>query len=194
MNLLLATRNPHKTAELQAMLGPDWRLTDLSSLPGLPEVEETGTSFEENAILKAVAISRHLPETLVLADDSGLEVDALGGAPGVRSARYAGAHGNDHANNQKLLADMAGQENRRARFRCLIALARDGELLGTFPGAVEGTLLRQPQGRGGFGYDPLFAPRGHGGKTFAQLDPEVKNTLSHRRRALEAALPALLEE
>jgi len=181
--LLVATRNRHKTEEIAAMLGDRFRVRDLSAVSGAPEVEETGTTFLENARLKALGISA-VVSGLVLADDSGLEVDALGGAPGVYSARYAGEDGNDTANNAKLMLDMDGVENRTARFRCVMVLSHGDDVLGEFDGSVEGRIADAARGGGGFGYDPFFVPDGHN-ETFAELGAEVKNTLSHRARALE---------
>lgn len=184
--LLVSTRNAHKVAEIRAILGEGFDVVDLATLPHMPEVEETGETFEENAALKAVAASQ-LFDGWVIADDSGLEVDALGGAPGVRSARYAGEPSNDTANNTLLLANLTGVRGkaRSARFRCVIVLARNGRKLAAFSGTIEGTINNAPRGDGGFGYDPLFIPEGHC-ETFAQLPPETKNQLSHRARALAA--------
>jgi XTP/dITP diphosphohydrolase len=196
MQLIIATRNAHKTREIQRILGPAFTVSDLSAHPKIPEVRETGKSFEENAILKAVGASGHLPGFIV-ADDSGLEVDALGGAPGIFSARYAGENATDKENIEKLLGELAqnraDETNRSARFRCVIALARQGKLLGTFEGIVEGTIVERASGSHGFGYDPLFVPRGFEA-TFAELPAEVKNTISHRAKAirgLTAKLAAL---
>lgn len=182
--LLVSTRNAHKIAEIRAILGPDFAVSDLSILPEMPEVEETGTTFEENATLKAVAASL-LFEGWVIADDSGLEVDALGGAPGVYSARYAGPQAVDADNNALLLKNLDGVRGRErsARFRCVIVLARAGRKLAAFAGEVEGVIVNQHKGGGGFGYDPLFVPEGYC-ETFGQLPAEVKNSLSHRARAL----------
>lgn len=180
--LLVSTRNLHKVAEIRAILGPTFLVHDLSAIPGFPDVEEAGATFEENATLKAVAASLHF-EGWVIADDSGLEVDALAGDPGVRSARYAGEPSNDQANNSLLLANLLPHSRRSARFRCVIALARNGRKLAAFPGTIEGTILTAPQGTAGFGYDPLFVPTGFT-QTFAELPPETKNTLSHRAQAL----------
>lgn len=165
------------------MLGSNYDVSDLSSHPELPSVEETGTTFLENATLKAVQISEQVPG-LVLSDDSGLEVDALDGAPGVYSARYAGDDGNDAANNSKLLKALDGIDQRSARFRCVMVLAKDGKVLAHFDGAVEGNIIHQLQGSEGFGYDPLFVPQGFD-QSFAELGEEVKNGLSHRARAME---------
>ena len=180
--LVIATRNAHKTQEIREMLGDRYRVLDVNDFPNLPGVEETGTTFLENATLKAVAISRHVTG-LVLSDDSGLEVDALGGAPGVWSSSYGGEEGNHPKNNARLLAEMAGKDDRTARFRCTMVLAEDGHVLADFSGTVEGRILESPYGAGGFGYDPLFAPEGYD-QTFAELGAEVKNALSHRGRAL----------
>jgi XTP/dITP diphosphohydrolase len=182
--VLVSTRNAHKLVEIRQILGPSFELLDLSSVPALGEVEETGTTFEENAALKALAASAHF-DGWVLADDSGLEVDALGGAPGVYSARFSGEGATDASNRALLLEKLAtvpaGQ--RSARFSCVIALARGGEVLAHFSGAVEGVIIQSEQGAGGFGYDPLFVPEGFG-ETFAELGAETKNRLSHRGRAL----------
>lgn len=184
--LLIATRNRHKTAELAALLANRFSVEDLTTAPGLPEVEETGATFAENAALKAVEISRALPDRLVMADDSGLEVDALGGAPGVISARYSGEGATDAKNLALLLKNMTGQTDRAARFRCVIALARGGELLASFDGTCEGTLTDKAHGSEGFGYDPIFRPEGET-RTFAELSAGEKNAISHRARALAKA-------
>lgn len=184
--LVIATRNAHKTQEIREMIGNRFRVLDVNDFPDLPAVEETGSTFLENAALKALAISREVTG-LILSDDSGLEVDALGGAPGVWSSSYGGEEGNHAKNNARLMAEMAGKENRRARFRCTMVLAQDGELLADFSGSVEGCILEAPYGAGGFGYDPLFAPEGHE-RSFAELGPAVKNALSHRGRALEQVI------
>lgn len=183
--LLLATRNAHKTREFSEILGPAFTVRDLTEST-LPAVEETGLSFEENAVLKALATSRVTPE-LVIADDSGLEVEALNGAPGIYSARYAGELSSDQENVEKLLATLRSVDplatNRGARFCCAIALAREGKLLRVFHGAVDGTIIDPPRGQRGFGYDPVFAPLGYN-ETFAELGDDVKNCLSHRAAAI----------
>lgn len=181
--LVIATRNAHKTQEIREMIGDRFEVRDVNDFPGLPAVEETGTTFLENATLKAVAISREVAGK-VLSDDSGLEVDVLGGAPGVWSSSYGGEEGNHPKNKARLLAEMAGKEDRAARFRCTMVLAEGGRVLADFSGTVEGRILEAPYGAGGFGYDPLFAPEGHE-KSFAELGAAVKNALSHRGRALE---------
>lgn len=198
--LLLATRNANKTREFRELLGKDFDVHDLSFFDEMAIPKESGRTFEENAILKAVAASqdrrvqdRHL---LVVADDSGLEVDALGGAPGILSARYAGETASDKENIEKLLSELARRnaplDQRSARFRCVIALARESELLGKFEGVVEGLIVDLPRGSLGFGYDPIFVPNGFD-KTFGELPIELKNRISHRARAIRAfraGLPA----
>jgi XTP/dITP diphosphohydrolase len=183
----VATRNPHKTRELWQILGSDFTVRDLRAHSEISEIAETGTSFEKNAKLKALAVSRKLPG-LVIADDSGLEVDALGGAPGIYSARYAGANATNKERIDKLLEELARidakKEKRSARFRCVLALARNGDVLGTFEGIVEGQIADRPRGSHGFGYDPIFVPNGFQ-QTFGQLGSTEKNQLSHRARALE---------
>ncbi len=176
------------------MLGRDFALDDLSAHPEIAEVVEDGTTFAENAQLKAVAISRQLPG-LALADDSGLEVDSLGGAPGIYSARYAGAAANSANNRGKLLAALDALRpaaSRRARFRCVLALARDGVTIATFAGTVEGMIVRQERGDAGFGYDPLFVADGFE-RTFAELAAADKNRISHRAVAV-AKLRAFLAQ
>ncbi|SRR5436190_6198300 len=187
MQLIVATRNPHKTREIQRILGPDFAVSDLSMHPEIPEPVESGNTLEENALLKAAAASRQLPG-LVIADDSGLEVHALGGAPGIHSARYAGANARDNEKIDKLLSELGKigvKSNQRvARFRCVLALARGGEILGTFEGVVEGRITDQARGSNGFGYDPIFLPTG-AGQTFGEFAPAEKDRSSHRARALE---------
>ena len=190
--LLVATKNAHKTAEIRAILGDGWEITDLTAHPARPSPEETGATFEENARIKAEAASLVFPG-FVLSDDSGLEVDALGGAPGVHSARYAGAHGDDAANRATLrraLAACGAPEPWVARFRCAMAIAESGRTLATFDGRVEGRVIAEERGTGGFGYDALFIPAGHR-ETFGELPSDVKNTLSHRARALAKAAATL---
>ena len=189
--LLIATRNVHKTREIGQMLGSGWDVRDLASLPHAPKIEETGATFEENAALKALAISR-IFTGLVLADDSGLEVDALGGAPGVHSARFAGPNANDAENRFLLIHRLRnlGGEEFPARFRCVMVLASQGELLGSFGGIVKGKVLLEERGESGFGYDAIFVPQGYT-ETFGELQPEIKNSLSHRGRALAKVLEFL---
>ena len=182
--LLVSTRNPHKLREIRTILGDPFEVSDLSILPTMHEVEETGSSFEENAELKAVAASQ-LFEGWVIADDSGLEVDALGGAPGVYSARYAGDAASDSENNTLLLKNLqeVPEQERRARFRCVIVLARAGRKLAAFSGVVEGLIASSARGVEGFGYDPLFMPDGFS-QTFGELPVATKNRLSHRALSL----------
>ena len=180
--LIVATGNTHKTEEIGAILGAEYEVSDLSLYPDLPSVEETGTTFLENATLKAVQISEQV-EGIVLSDDSGLEVDSLDGAPGVYSSRYAGEDGNDAANNSKLLTELQGVKDRTARFRCVMVLAKAGERLAYFDGAVEGRIIDRKKGCGGFGYDPLFMPEGYD-QSFAELGEAIKNSMSHRARAM----------
>jgi XTP/dITP diphosphohydrolase len=188
IELVVATRNRYKTREIQHILGPEFKVRDLGAHPDVPEIRESGTSFEENAKLKAVAGSRQLP-ALVIGDDSGMEVEALGGAPGIYSARYAGANATDRDKIDKLLRELervrATDNRRRARFRCVVALARDGDLLETFEGIVEGRIADKARGASGFGYDPIFIPVGFE-QTFGELATELKNTISHRAKAIRA--------
>ena len=189
MDLLLATGNTHKSREFQKLLGDDFQISDLSSLPALEMPEETGSTFEQNAVLKAVSVSK-VVDQLIVADDSGLEVHALGGAPGIYSARYAGEHARDFANIDKLLRKMKDVAKRSARFRCVIALAHSGDVVGTFEGLVEGEIVDPPRGTGGFGYDPVFQPTGFE-KTFAEMASESKNQISHRAKAITRLRKAL---
>ena len=167
------------------MLGTGVLVTDATEQAHLPEIEETGVTFEENSKLKAEGISRHV-SGIVLADDSGLEVDALGKEPGVYSARYAGPDCTDEANTALVLSKMKGfpDEVRTARFRCVLAVAENGQTLAVFAGAVEGILAHEVRGEGGFGYDPIFMPLGYE-ETFGELSSEIKHSMSHRSRALE---------
>lgn len=181
MTVYCATGNPGKLREFQ-LAAPDF---DVRRVPvSVPPPEEAGDSFEANAAEKAIAYGRHVSGYL-FADDSGLEVDALGGEPGVRSARYAGEQATDEANNALLLERLRGVGNRTARFVCVIALVRDGRLVKTFRGAVEGRILDAPRGSGGFGYDPLFYYEPFG-CTFGEAPIERKMTVSHRALALAA--------
>jgi XTP/dITP diphosphohydrolase len=189
MKLVVATRNPHKLAEIRRMLDvPGLELVGADDVPGLPDVEEDGATFAENAVKKAVTLAA-AAGCPALADDSGLEVDALGGAPGVLSARYAGEGQNDGANNRKLLAALDGVNDRTARFRCVIALADADGTCETVSGACEGRIVDAPRGTEGFGYDPLFLPAGHD-LTFGEMGAELKDRISHRAAALAAARDA----
>jgi XTP/dITP diphosphohydrolase len=183
--IVLATGNPGKIKECAAFLGPaGFTVLGLDALTDQTPVEETGDTFEANAKLKAEGYSLRTPH-LLLADDSGLEVDALGGGPGVLSARYGGPDLTDPERCTAVLAALAGtpDDKRTARFRCVLALAKAGRTLATFDGVVEGTILRAPRGANGFGYDPIFfhAPSGC---AFAELTREEKERVSHRGQAL----------
>ena len=187
--MLLASRNRHKADEIAAYLGSVFRLQTLDDVPGLPaELPETGRTLEENSAQKALYVWQ-CTHTDCLADDSGLEVYALGMRPGVDSAHYNGTR-SDAANLAKVLAELDSQPDRRARFRCVLTLCVGGTLH-QFDGTVEGMLTADPAGAQGFGYDPAFVPDGHT-RTFAQMTMEEKNALSHRARALEK-LKAFLE-
>jgi XTP/dITP diphosphohydrolase len=180
-----ATGNPGKLREFRLAAAQDGiQVESVPGLAGLPPCEETGTTFEANAILKAEYYGR-LTSGLLFADDSGLEVDALGGAPGVYSARFAGPDATDDANNQLLLERMCGARDRMARFVCVIALADGGRTIETFRGTVEGAILEEPRGPHGFGYDPLFYYPPFG-CSFGEAAPERKLTVSHRGAALSA--------
>lgn len=189
--LCLATRNRHKARELTHKLGVAWSVSILADYPHLPEVEETAETFLGNATLKAVEISRHV-SGLVLADDSGLEVDALQGAPGVWSARYAGLPSNDENNNRKLIQELerVGAKTPaqcRGRYHCVLAVAEAGRALKFFDGVCEGHITPHPLGNNGFGYDPYFIPDGYE-QTFGELADEIKAKISHRAQATEKFL------
>jgi len=189
MRLLVATRNRHKLAEIRAILAvPGVDLVGADEVAGLPGVEEDAETFEGNALKKARVLCA-ASGLWTLADDSGLEVEALDGAPGVRSARYAGPEADDGANNRKLLAALAGRPDRGARFRCVLALAAPDGRVWTVDGRCEGRIGTAAAGSGGFGYDPLFIPDGLT-RTFAKLPAATKNRISHRGAALAAAARA----
>lgn len=192
--IVLATRNAHKVGELRAILADLDIAVDLvgvTEYPDVPDVAETELSFAGNALLKAVAVAEAtgLP---AIADDSGICVDALNGMPGIFSARWAGKHGEDEANLELLLAQVADvpDEHRGAQFVCAAALAEPGGRRVVEEGRIEGTLLRARRGQGGFGYDPIFQPHGYAVST-AELSAEEKNRISHRRRAFAALAPHL---
>ena len=193
--VLLASRNAKKLAELQRIL-TDVTVLGLSDVRQFPEEPETGATFEENAIAKAEQAARETGE-ISLADDSGLAVDALNGMPGVLSARWSGTHGNDPANTSLLLAQIADvpDERRGAAFVCALALAVPGAPVTVVRGVWHGRIVREPLGRNGFGYDPVFVPvesdEAGDGRTSAELGALEKDALSHRGRALQAMLPAL---
>ncbi len=182
-----ATSNAGKLAEFRLAaerFGAGWRVEPLAGLDRLPACEETGASFEENAIRKALYYGPHAPG-LLFVDDSGLVVDALAGQPGVLSARWAGPGATDEANNRLLVEKLRGVEDRRARFVCVVALADRGRLVATFRRAVRGSILDQPRGSGGFGYDPLFFHPPYGA-TLAEVSAARKLEVSHRGLALKA--------
>ena len=190
MKIYCATGNPGKLREFR--LAGEVLNIDVEALPGLKSIaapEETEDTFEANAVLKAEYYSRFAPGPL-FADDSGLEVDALNGAPGVYSARYAGEHATDVANNELLLRNLENAENRTGRFVCAIALAENGKLIQTFRGTVEGEILRGAKGPGGFGYDPLFYYPPFK-STFGEVDDASKFEVSHRGNALRQLLTYL---
>jgi len=185
MKLLIATHNAHKLHEIRAMLTlPDLEIIGMDAYPDVPEVVEDGDTLKANAIKKAVEVA-NATGVLTMADDSGLEVDALNGDPGVYSARYAGEPSDDAANNCKLLAALEGVTNRTARFRCAIALVEPNGTPQTVDGCCEGKIGFKLEGENGFGYDPLFTPNGYE-NTFAQLGDTIKNRISHRACALGA--------
>jgi len=192
MKLVLATQNKGKVREMaEALAATGIEVASLESFPQVGEIEEDGTTFLENAIKKA-RVTAGLTSIITLADDSGLEVDYLGGAPGVYSARFAGAVKSDLANNEKLLSSLAGvpPEKRTARFQCVIAIAHPDGRLHTVQGTCEGIIAAEPVGDMGFGYDPLFYLPEYG-KTFAQLELPLKNRISHRGKALAQAIAYL---
>ncbi len=194
MKLYCATTNQGKLREfrlaIETLSAGKWITEPVEGFKQIPVYEETGATFEENAAGKAVYYSMHAPGPL-FADDSGLMVDALGGAPGVHSARYAGVHAGDEANNRLLLERLAGVTDRAARFVCVVALAERGKLLGTFRGVVEGRMLDAPRGTDGFGYDPLFFYPPFN-CTFAEIPGAKKQEVSHRGQALRAMVEFLL--
>ena len=186
--VVVATGNAHKVTEIEAILAPVMpgvSFYALGELGDFPEPVENGDTFTQNAIIKAQAACEEtgLP---AVADDSGLVVDALGGEPGIMSARWAGVHGDDARNNAKLMREMEGvaDEDRTARFHSSVVLVRPDGFVLCGEGDCEGTIGHEPRGRHGFGYDPLFWPEDTPGRTMAELEPEEKNAISHRARAL----------
>jgi len=191
--IVAGTFNRGKLREIRAILADvPVELIALGEFPGAPEILEDGETFDANAIKKACDLADALGEW-VIADDSGLEVDALSGQPGIYSARYAGPEKNDAANVRKLLAELNGvpSERRTAAFRCACALARPGELLCTAEGRLEGKIIFEPRGENGFGYDPIFRPRDEE-RTVAEMIAQEKNGISHRGLALRAIKPKLI--
>ena len=182
MKLYCATSNPGKLREFRQAAQCEVEIEPIF----VEAPEETGSTFEENATAKALYYSRHAPGR-IFADDSGLEVDALGGEPGVHSARFAGPEADSEMNNRLLIARLQGVENRKARFVCVVALAEQGRLIGTFRGEVEGRIVDEGRGTNGFGYDPYFYSEPFG-CTLGEADAERKFEVSHRGRALRAML------
>jgi len=186
MKLLVASRNKHKIEEIKAIFNlPDIILIGANDIPGLPDVIEDGASFQTNAVKKAVTLAM-FSRMWTIADDSGLEVDALGGAPGIHSARYAGEPVDYAANNAKLLKEMEGITLRSARFWCIISLSSPSGRAQIVESKCEGRIINEIHGKEGFGFDPLFVPDGYD-HTFAEMNSNLKNMISHRALALRAA-------
>lgn len=204
MKLIVATNNEHKLSEIRAMLGNCIEVLSLKDINFNGEIEENGKTLEENAHIKAATVATFLSRTnfehpwTVIADDTGLLVDALNGEPGVHTARYAGGDGHDNeANMRLLLKNLEGKENRKAQFRTIIAMIEEKVPYLTkikyFPGYVDGTILTEKHGEEGFGYDPIFQPEGYD-KSFAELGNEVKNKISHRAKAIGYVTEYLKEQ
>jgi XTP/dITP diphosphohydrolase len=188
--IIAATRNQHKVEEYRELLaGQDLEIVSLNDYPDYEEPEENGRTFEDNANIKALAAAKYC-DTLAFADDSGLEVEALDNAPGIYSSRYAE---NDPARIARILKELEDKENRRARFVCVISIAFNKEIVGSFRGEVYGRIIDAPRGENGFGYDPVFVPDGFD-KTFAELSSEDKNKISHRANAVEKVIEFVEDE
>lgn len=191
--IIIATKNPGKAKEFEALLTPiGFRVQSLLDYPDSIDVEETGTSFKENAILKAEAISKHY-QRMTIADDSGLAIDFLGGKPGIFSARYGGPAKDDQANIKKVLEDLSevnALEDRSARFICALALSIPDQKTKTVEGTCEGYIAKEPQGKNGFGYDPIFIVKDRE-ETMANLPKEEKNRISHRADALKKLMEVI---
>ena len=190
--ILAASKNKHKIVEFQEMLrinGLDITILSPATIPGFPELIENGTTFEANSAMKAEQAS-HFADTTAFADDSGLAVDALDGAPGIYSARYAGEKATDQDRINKLLKEMNGKKDRSAKFVCVISIAHKGRLIASFRGEVKGMITHASAGENGFGYDPVFVPDGYD-KTFAELGAEIKDRISHRANAFLQAVEFL---
>lgn len=199
MKLVFASNNKHKLSEVRQILPEQVEVVSLKDVGFVQEIEETGTTLEENSLLKANAVWEWLEKNRLLssvdgvfADDTGLEIAALGGAPGVRTARWAGDEACDVNNRQKALRELMGKEDRSARFRTVVSLIVQGKTQ-QVEGVVNGRIALQEEGNGGFGYDPVFVPEGYE-KTFASLPTEVKNAISHRGRAMEKLCEILKKE
>lgn len=196
-SMVLATGNQHKVEEFNQLFASSASvILSAEAYGGMPKVEETGQTFHANAYLKAAALSKKLKKRLtVLSDDSGLEVDYLKGAPGVFSARYAGAQASDAENVEKLITALKGlpKRQRRARFRCILCLIDGNKGVYYFEGACQGHIDLKPKGASGFGYDPIFVPKGYK-QSFAQLGEAVKGQLSHRSEAVRACMAFLKKQ
>lgn len=188
MQLVFATNNRHKLEEVAAKIKGEFKLLTLNDIGCTDDIEETGTTFKENASIKSHYIYQKY-KLNCFGDDSGLEIDALNGEPGVYSARYAGEHGNHAANISKVLQNLTGETNRKARFRTVISLIWNGEEH-FFDGTVEGQIRTDTSGTAGFGYDPIFEPDGYN-ITFAEMSLEQKNSISHRARAIDQLISFL---
>jgi len=190
----IATGNPNKVSEIQTMLGSSMKVKDLTGLSGLGEIQEDALTFTGNADIKALAVSQ-LCQDFVLADDSGLCVNGLNGAPGVRSARYAGEEASMEQNKKLLLENLKGQkgEAREAYFICALSVAYRGEIVARFEGKSHGRIITEECGEEGFGYDPMFVPEGLD-RTFAQISAAEKNKISHRARAMQSFCSWLEEQ
>ena len=192
MKIVFATNNLNKLSEVKKILGNRFEVMSLSDIGCHDDIPEKGQTLKDNAMIKAQWIYDRY-HINCFADDTGLEVDALGGAPGVYSARYAGGVGHDsQANMKKLLEELQNTDNRKARFRTVIALIIDGKMT-TFEGIVNGEIIREKRGGEGFGYDPIFQPEGYD-KTFAELGVNIKNNISHRARAVQKLADYLLNK
>lgn len=190
-DIVFATNNAHKLCEIRRIIGERFRVLSLSDIGCHDDIPETGMTLEENALMKVRYVKEHYGYDC-FADDTGLLVDALGGAPGVFSARYAGGEGHDsEANMRLLLQNMDDKDNRSARFRTVIALI-EGDVEHLFKGECEGTITRERSGTDGFGYDPIFLPEGYN-LTFAQMSPDEKNAISHRGRAVSKLISYLID-
>ncbi len=195
LQLLAATTNRHKVEEFKSLLGDlntKVNIITIDTIPHFPEMKETGKSFEENAEMKAEQASAYA-DMAAFADDSGLEVSALGGAPGIYSARYAGPGATDEQRVAKLLDAMKGKTDRSARFVCVVAIAYRGDDVASFRGEIRGKIIDSPRGAHGFGYDPVFVPDGFD-KTFAELTIEEKDRISHRAEAMSKAVKFIRAE
>ena len=188
MDIIFATHNEHKTQEARAILGENWNLKNLREIGCMEEIPETADTLQGNALQKVQYVVEHY-HVNCFADDTGLEIEALDGCPGVYSARYAGEHCTYQDNVNKVLAEMKGENNRKACFKTVVALVLDGETH-LFEGRVDGSIIEEPRGTAGFGYDPVFMPDGYN-QTFAEMGDEEKNSISHRGRAMRKLIDFL---